>query len=365
MSDLSFAVATFTTVFDTVPLQDCVGLAELSHSLRRFELKPKLRKQEVREVQRIDTAYEAWRSGGQHQGKWWTRLRKAQREAERLGEDPSAAVKAMRDKLAKDAHKNIKKDMRLWAPSLFDGRRESDCVVHMSCLVVDYDEGDVHEASETWAPWYRLVHTTWSHRPEHHKFRIILPLLNPVLPEDWEHMWTWVADFATGFDPSSKSLGTTFALPVIASADAPHHSAVHEGPLLDPLMEGIVSRSAPLIQVPRLPAGTSIFRDGDPAKSYLDPDAESADLELEVDPAEDLWEDWNLGASSAVASEPSARIGESSAEVLLPVLERLEAKLSPAMGLVDALERLAALHDRGKLSDREFEAAKSRLVGEA
>ncbi len=38
-----------------------------------------------------------------------------------------------------------------------------------------------------------MLHTTWSHTDDHHKFRVVLPLAVPVRAADWRPFWDWAA----------------------------------------------------------------------------------------------------------------------------------------------------------------------------
>lgn len=184
-----FAVATFERVFDVEPTRDVVSLERLVAGLRRFLVKPETRD-----------------------------------------------------------HPNPKQDLRLWSPAHYPAgaRRGSENVVHLSCLVLDYDSGvPVEEASATWEEYFHLIHSTWSHRPGHPKFRLVLPLAEPVRPADWPRVYGWAQE-RTGdrVDPTGKSVGTTFALPAVADAAMPRLALSRPGPLLDARVEGLVDEPA-------------------------------------------------------------------------------------------------------------------------
>ena len=362
MSDsLTFAACTFTRVFDTEPLQDVLTLEELTGALTRFELKPKLLAQVQRGVRRAEAAWAAWQAGETSQGRSWSRLERAANEARKAGEDVDEAVRAAFEKLLVDTRKWPKREMRLWSPAFFapGARRETEGVVHLSSLVLDYDSGfPIDEASALWSPWYHVLHTTWSHTPELPKFRVVLPLLDPVRVEDWAAVYEWALARSEGADPSGKSAGGTFALPVVPNREWPRMARVCRAPLLDPVGEGLVEDPAPSVEIPRLPSSEAFLRVDDPEYDFIPSEASLAEAP-EEGPArdDDLWDAWgDVGASSAPATpEVDGLLSR-----LEAVLDRLEGDRDATF--VDALERLVALYDSGALSDDEFQVAKARLL---
>ncbi|HJL01512.1 MAG TPA: hypothetical protein RMH85_26070 [Polyangiaceae bacterium LLY-WYZ-15_(1-7)] len=262
-----FAVATFKRVFETTPTRDVLTLEELTAGLMRFILKPKLERQVARDVMRIEEAWAAIESGERLGGRRWSILRRAEKRGGR--EEARRAY----ERLLQKARGRAKTDLRIWSPTLYreGGRRESDDVVHLSCLVLDYDSGvPIEEASAQWTEWYHVVHTTWSHRPEHPKFRLVLPLAKPVLAEDWRPFWWWGAERAgMRNDPALKSPASNYALPAIRGREQPRQAFVRRAPLLDPLREGLVKRVAdPPPDLP--PPGPSHWRGDDPDEKFVD-----------------------------------------------------------------------------------------------
>lgn len=235
MTDLLFPVATFDRVFDTDPTREVLPLPELVRALRRFEVKTSTALAVRREVTRIERLIDELRAGRDPGGPIAKELRSAT--------DFEAAAAHQLDL----ARKSAKRDLRLWSPALYrDGaRRGSDGVSHLSCLVLDYDAGvDLDDALLAWEGLFHIVHSTWSHRPDHPRFRVVLPLSGLVDAEDWAAVWTWAADRA-GFpvDHALKGRGAAFALPALPDPEAPHFSLVHPGALFDPAAEGIPVRA--------------------------------------------------------------------------------------------------------------------------
>lgn len=262
-----FAIATFMRVFDVEPKRDVVTLDELTSGLTRFIVKPKLHRAIVRDVERIEAAYAAWESGEVTGGRRYSTIARAGRD------DGPGGAQAARDRLLRKAKARAKTDLRLWSPALYreGGRRDSDSVVHVSCLVLDFDSGvGIDQVSADWARWYHILHTTWSHRPVHPKLRLVVPLAHPVHSADWRDVWEWAAERSElANDPALKSPASTFALPATPHPQAPRDARVHGGALLSPLAEGLVADGAdPPPALP--PQEASHFRGTDPSERTID-----------------------------------------------------------------------------------------------
>ena len=81
-----------------------------------------------------------------------------------------------------------KKQLPLWSPTVFKNERRSGFNAHvLYFLVFDMDDGQT--GFDTWRLFHQyhvMAHTSFSHRPQHHKYRIILPLENPIPATEWE-----------------------------------------------------------------------------------------------------------------------------------------------------------------------------------
>lgn len=80
-----------------------------------------------------------------------------------------------------------KKDLPLWSPTVFNHGRRSGKNAHTIQFVV-YDLDDGLAPFDTWRLFYEwnvIAHTSFSHRPHHHKYRIILPLKKPIIADHW------------------------------------------------------------------------------------------------------------------------------------------------------------------------------------
>lgn len=78
------------------------------------------------------------------------------------------------------------------AATWFDGwtSRKAAGVAHVWALTLDYDEGvGPVKALDRWHGYERLVYTSWSHRPDKPKCRIVLPLAEPVPGSVWSGVY--------------------------------------------------------------------------------------------------------------------------------------------------------------------------------
>ena len=197
---LRFPLVTFQRVFDTEPIQEELTLQELTRVLRRFELRTRVQRRIEREVGRIEALAQRFLDGEEVMGRQATKIRRAARSAREEGGEVEAAVAACAGQMKDDVARQSKKELRIWSPALYRPgapKRGGDHVTHVSCLVLDYDDGStIQQASEVWSSWYHIVHSTWSHSAALHKFRLILPLARPVPAPHWREVWKWAEEFS-------------------------------------------------------------------------------------------------------------------------------------------------------------------------
>ena len=124
---------------------------------------------------------------------------------------------------------------RCWSPTQYaDGAtsRANDGVHSVSCLVFDCDR--VPPDPERLAGVCWIGHTTWSHRPDKPKWRVVIPLACAVPASNWADVWQRArAALCPEGDPQCKDRSRQYYLPS-HPRDAAHESTVHTGPLLDP-----------------------------------------------------------------------------------------------------------------------------------
>lgn len=264
-----FAVATFDRVFDATPKRDVLDLATLVRGLVTFILKPELAKAVARDLEQLDRALASIESGTRLGGRRYGHLARALRDG------GIEAARREHEHLRARAKARAKMDLRLWSPAHYreGARRESTDVLHVSCLVLDYDSGaPIEESSAHWRGCFHVVHSTWSYTPEHPKYRLVLPLARPVLGDDWRRFWDWGAARAgMRNDPALKSPASTFALPSTPARDAPRVALVRPGRLFDPLESGLSLRTdVPPTELPDFVTnGPTHFR-GDPEEKTID-----------------------------------------------------------------------------------------------
>ena len=94
-----------------------------------------------------------------------------------------------------------KKQLPLWSPTVFKNGRRSGANAHSIYFIV-FDMDDGLAPFSSWRLFHRyhvIAHTSFSHRPHHHKYRIILPLAHPIPADHWpqasqaaENLWNEV-----------------------------------------------------------------------------------------------------------------------------------------------------------------------------
>ena len=79
-----------------------------------------------------------------------------------------------------------KNTLPLWSPTIFDGSRSGANARFISRLVFDMDDGTDRAFHNNFLDYDYLFHTSFSHTESHHKYRVILPLQNPIPAQDWK-----------------------------------------------------------------------------------------------------------------------------------------------------------------------------------
>ena len=260
-----FAVATFKRVFQVIPTRDVLDLETLVSGLTRFILKPKLRKQIDDDISRVEKAWTAYEKGIRLGGSRWSAIHQAAKQG---GKQEARKVY---EKFRNQAQARTKTDLRNWSPVLYppDVKRTQENVIHISCLVQDFDSGvTIREVSERWDSFFHIIHTTWSHQPNHPKFRVILPFAAAVPVSDWPLVWEWASKRVGKLNDSSmSSAASMYALPVTPGESFAREARVHQRALLHPVEQKIISHAAaPPPDI--LPPKASHFR-GDPELKFI------------------------------------------------------------------------------------------------
>ena len=117
--------------------------------------------------------------------------------------------------------------------SYSEPRRANKNVENVTLAVVDYDDGTtIQHAQKRFEPFECLLYTSFSHTPEHHRFRVVFPLEKPIPAMEWQHAWLHLAKIAPGLDEACKDLARIYYLPTHRPG-AEHLSLRNEGKLLD------------------------------------------------------------------------------------------------------------------------------------
>jgi hypothetical protein len=104
-----------------------------------------------------------------------------------------------------------------WSPASYSRpRRVGSNVEDVCALVLDYDDGrTITEADRAWSAYERVMHTSWSHRPEAHRFRLVMPLERPVPGPLWRQLYVFLLEADGGAaDPKCCDPNRLFLVPV-------------------------------------------------------------------------------------------------------------------------------------------------------
>lgn len=226
------------------PASPTYGELEALVAPARPPVRDDLVQQERRRLHVVDLAVEHVLAGREPDG--WLgdhpTFRAIEKAAWTAGDEPGAQEAAVRTAAdtARDAiRRGTKTHLPCWSPvrCLPGATRGIVSVQHVTCLVLDYDDGTTVEAAVApWSDWPLMVATTWSHTEEAPRFRVVMVLARPVPAEAWPLAWAWAADHAAGtVDPACKDPSRLYLLPALRSPDAPYLRLLHDpgGHLLD------------------------------------------------------------------------------------------------------------------------------------
>jgi replicative DNA helicase len=113
----------------------------------------------------------------------------------------------------------------LWAPVVFDGDyRNLENVQQVFALTIDFDDGNA-SVEQGKAKMLALglggfLHTTRSHTPELHSFRIVIPLSRPVSFFEYYALWRRVAPDFGQIDPLPKDPSRGWFVPATPDPDS-------------------------------------------------------------------------------------------------------------------------------------------------
>lgn len=134
------------------------------------------------------------------------------------------------------AHDGPKENCPAWSPVRLRPdeqgryRRAARYVEAVSCLVLDLDKGEpLKRARPLIDGRYAILHTSWSHRVDFPKGRIVFPLAEPVPAAKWADVWTAAETWARGveltIDPATKDASRLYFLPAYPRGDTERRAA--------------------------------------------------------------------------------------------------------------------------------------------
>jgi hypothetical protein len=127
-----------------------------------------------------------------------------------------------------------KKQARCWSPTRYADdvtSRGNAGVEAVSALVFDLDRVPPDPKRLEGVCW--IGHTTWSHQPDSPRWRVVIPLAQPVPATSWSNVWQRArAALSPEADPACKDPSRAYWLPSRPAGVAPE-TGYHPGPLLD------------------------------------------------------------------------------------------------------------------------------------
>ena len=94
------------------------------------------------------------------------------------------------DWLCTPSQGSSKKELAMWSPCTFEGssKKLADAK-EVSCMTYDMDEGMYYDYHTKFSRWTYCIHTSWSHSYCTPKWRLVLPLAEPVPAADWAYAY--------------------------------------------------------------------------------------------------------------------------------------------------------------------------------
>ena len=136
-------------------------------------------------------------------------------------------------------HAGEKERLPGWVPAIMKGpdltmRRCSENVEALSCIVLDLDKGEpLDRCIDLAAGLQAIAHTSWSHRPDYPKARLVLPLAEPAPAAKWPTVWgaaaRWAASRSLTVDPQCKDPSRLYFLPAVPTGIPERRREFHAG----------------------------------------------------------------------------------------------------------------------------------------
>ena len=224
---LRFPISLFQDVRDTIPQPVTPDYRELQALLAppRPEIRPDIARETQKRLRFIDRCVAAV-AGHEVVEDWLARngkFRALERAAYTGGAD-ALAEKA--EKMREAARKEAKGTLPCWSPASFAActTRLSGNALALSCVVFDYDDGTTPAfAVAPWSQYPFFLSSTWSHSDLAPRFRLVLPLEEPVPAAYWKQAWAWAVERSAGqIDRSCSDPARMYLLPAVPSSDHPY-----------------------------------------------------------------------------------------------------------------------------------------------
>ena len=135
-----------------------------------------------------------------------------------------------------------------------DGVRRNSAFQFASVVALDVEKGPTtREAHAVFRRWVHVIYTTWSHRPDAHRFRVVIPLARDVTADEYRRLWALLAGMlAGGADPQTKDLARALFLPAQRPDGARAGAkALEDAALLDP--DEVLAAAAPPLARRQIP----------------------------------------------------------------------------------------------------------------
>lgn len=136
-------------------------------------------------------------------------------------------------------HKKVraKKLAPCWSPIIYKAgvTRKNENVARLSMAVLDVDSGvEIESVIKLINGYTYLIHTTYSHSQEIPKYRVILPLDEPIEAAEWNQTWFRINAWLGGIDdPSTKDASRLYFVPSCPLDSIIHFVRIGDGKLLN------------------------------------------------------------------------------------------------------------------------------------
>jgi len=132
--------------------------------------------------------------------------------------------------------KRLKDTQKMWSPVRYrlGTTRGNAGVAHFECFVLDLDNVAWEPVKQVLEPYEYVIHTTFSHSDTSPRYRVVLPLSEPIPADRWAETWQVCQRHFSGVnDPSVSDLARTYFVPCFRTG-FDYFSDRHAGKWLNP-----------------------------------------------------------------------------------------------------------------------------------